>query len=409
MAIDRTELQERLSPYFDPDILWEEVVANCSGPIDPAGRFNPVLGRQRILAAPDRGSPEIKRYSLLPFDNRWCYWTAVRPLWNEPRPELVGWINGDTRLFIARMNAERPNEHAPAFVTCSLPDCHLLRPNVVAMPIHLNGAGSAPVDLLGPTRDGRRRANLSSAVRAYLADVQLPNPDEDIETAELVWLHALAICYSPAYLSENEDGVKRDFPRIPLPRDAALLRNSARIGGRVAGLLDIDAELDGVTRGTIAPYLRPIGSLTRSSRERGPVNLNVTVRWGYAGRDGVITPGGGRTETRPEWPAAAELETAIRSAFPSTTEPLAPLGRPIDAYLNDQTFWTGVPEAVWDYRIGGYQVIKKWLSYRSLDLLGRPLSVEESRHVTNMARRLSIIVLMTDELNANYAACNGIN
>jgi Type ISP C-terminal specificity domain len=84
------------------------------------------------------------------------------------------------------------------------------------------------------------------------------------------------------------------------------------------------------------------------------------------------------------------------------------LGRPIDAYLNDQTFWTAVPETVWEYRIGGYQVIKKWLSYRSLELLGRPLSVEESRHVTNMARRLAIIVLMTDELNANYAACRGI-
>jgi hypothetical protein len=340
-------------------------------------------------------------------DARWCYWTAVRPLWNEPRPELVGWIDGNTRLFIARMNAERRNEHAPAFVTRALPDYHLLRPNVIAMPLHLNGRGAAPADLLTSPHDGHTRANLSSVVRSYLADLQLPNPDEDIETAELVWLHALAICYSPAYLSENEDGVKRDFARIPLPRDATLLRNSARIGGRVADLLDIDAELDGVTGGMIAPYLRLIAPLTRTSRERGPVNLNVTVGWGYAGRDSVIMPGGGRTELHREWPSAAELETAIRSAFPSSTEPLARLGHPIDVYLNDQTFWMGVPEAVWEYRVGGYQVIKKWLSYRPLELLGRPLTVEESRHVTNTARRLSLIVLMTDELNANYRACRG--
>jgi hypothetical protein len=93
------------------------------------------------------------------------------------------------------------------------------------------------------------------------------------------------------------------------------------------------------------------------------------------------------------------------SAFPPITNPLERLGRPIDVYLNDQTFWTAIPEAVWEYRVGGYQVIKKWLSYRPLELLGRPLTVEESRHVTNMVRRLSIIVLMTDELNANYHAC----
>jgi hypothetical protein len=80
------------------------------------------------------------------------------------------------------------------------------------------------------------------------------------------------------------------------------------------------------------------------------------------------------------------------------------LGPPINVFINADTFWGSVPRSVWEYRIGGYQVIKKWLSYRQLDLLGRPLTVEESRHVTNMIRRLTIIVLLTDELDANYLA-----
>lgn len=75
--------------------------------------------------------------------------------------------------------------------------------------------------------------------------------------------------------------------------------------------------------------------------------------------------------------------------------------------MNEDTFWAAVPDAVWEYRIGGYQVIKKWLSYRPLDLLGRGLTVEEARHVTNTIRRLVMIVLLTDELNANYIACRG--
>ena len=32
--------------------------------------------------------------------------------------------------------------------------------------------------------------------------------------------------------------------------------------------------------------------------------------------------------------------------------------------LNESAYWRNVPEKVWDYTIGGYQVIKKWLSYR---------------------------------------------
>lgn len=35
-----------------------------------------------------------------------------------------------------------------------------------------------------------------------------------------------------------------------------------------------------------------------------------------------------------------------------------------DVYLNDKAYWCCVPSTVWRYTIGGYQVIKTWLSYR---------------------------------------------
>jgi hypothetical protein len=215
IAGDRTELEQRLAPYFDPRVPWEEIVASRSGPVEPAGRFDPPRARQRVLAAPDRGAPSVRRYALLPFDNRWCYWTATRPLWNEPRPELVGWIDGRTRVFVGRMNAERPNENAPAIVTRALPDYHLLRPNVVAMPMHLHGAGTVARDLLNAAQEGRTRANLSSTIRSYLATLQLPDPDKDIAIGELVWLHALAICYSPNISARTRMASKATFPVSP--------------------------------------------------------------------------------------------------------------------------------------------------------------------------------------------------
>jgi len=46
---------------------------------------------------------------------------------------------------------------------------------------------------------------------------------------------------------------------------------------------------------------------------------------------------------------------------------------------------------VWELYIGGYQVMKKWLSYREKVLLGRGLKVEEVREVMRMARRLAAV------------------
>ncbi len=50
-----------------------------------------------------------------------------------------------------------------------------------------------------------------------------------------------------------------------------------------------------------------------------------------------------------------------------------------------------MPENLWDFTIGGYQVMKKWLSYREQSLLGRALTPDEAREVTHMARRLAAL------------------
>ena len=75
-----------------------------------------------------------------------------------------------------------------------------------------------------------------------------------------------------------------------------------------------------------------------------------------------------------------------------------------DIYLNDSAYWRNVPANVWDYRIGGYQVIKKWLSYREHVMLGRNLLPVEAREVRDMARRITALILLQPELDANYAA-----
>ena len=74
----------------------------------------------------------------------------------------------------------------------------------------------------------------------------------------------------------------------------------------------------------------------------------------------------------------------------------------VDVFLNDGAFWRCVPSGVWTYTLGGYQVIKKWLSYREHGVLGRALTVEEAREVTGMARRIAAILLLEPSLDENF-------
>ena len=105
-------------------------------------------------------------------------------------------------------------------------------------------------------------------------------------------------------------------------------------------------------------------------------------------------PGKGRLTERPFTPeeAAALGEVGVALLGPDT----------VDVFLNDMAYWRNVPRRVWEYTLGGYQVLKKWLSYREQALLDRSLTVDEVGYVTQMVRRIAALVLLGTELDANY-------
>ena len=118
-------------------------------------------------------------------------------------------------------------------------------------------------------------------------------------------------------------------------------------------------------------------------------------------------PGQGRTAERPY--SAEELE-AINAGAPvlglTPGQVTTLLGETTyDVWLNTDTYWRNIPSKVWRYKLGGYQVIKKWLSYREHDVLGRALRPEEIGYVQAMARRIAAILLMGPALDASYTAC----
>ena len=72
--------------------------------------------------------------------------------------------------------------------------------------------------------------------------------------------------------------------------------------------------------------------------------------------------------------------------------------------ISASTHWKDVPEPVWNYTLGGYQVLKKWLSYRESALLGRPLTSDEAQSFTHHVRRITAILSLHDALDAHYGA-----
>ena len=62
-----------------------------------------------------------------------------------------------------------------------------------------------------------------------------------------------------------------------------------------------------------------------------------------------------------------------------------------DIYLNGNAYWSNVPASVWRYKLGGYQVLKKWLSYRERGVLGRALRPEEVGYFAEVARRVGAL------------------
>jgi Type ISP C-terminal specificity domain len=188
---------------------------------------------------------------------------------------------------------------------------------------------------------------------------------------------------------------------------------SAKLGAELELVLDSELGVLGVTQGVIRPELRALGLVTTS--DPAPINpklgdFDINVGWGHVGVRGAVTPGHGKlTERKYSEEELDALQEGSGGPTGAGDAPPAQLGEPtLDIYLNERMYWKNVPSAVWRYHIGGYQVLKKWLSYREASVLGRSLSLTEIHHFTSIVRHLAALVLMEPALDANYRAVSAI-
>ncbi len=380
--IDLDWLKARVADYFNTALSHEEIVRRYPGVMKTTARFDAHAVRDILL---ERGGPidtGFVRFAYRPFDNRWLYWEAETELLDRPRPDYKPHVfNGNLWLS----NAQHLRKGAAEPQACSTQHIgarHLIERGTNMFPAYLQD------DALGIGSDEiQRRPNLSSAAQRYLHRL-----GADVED---LFHHVLATLHDPAYREANAGALRMEWPRIPLPgwpdgeADGAVetLSASAARGRELARLLDPEAPVPGVTQGTLRPEIAALAvPATTDGRNMTGDDFALTAGWGHYGTGDAVMPGQGRIVEREYTP---DERAALGDAISVLGE------KTLDVYLNDRAFWRNVPVAIWDYKLGGYQVLKKWLSYRESDVLGRALTPEEVLYFAEMARRVGGMLQMT--------------
>ena len=377
---DIERLKARISDYFNPNLSHEEIGQRYPSAMQNPREYDARSVRDSLLQHGETSDDHFIPYAYRPFDIRWLYWESREKLVDRPRPEYKPHVF-DGNLCLVFQRKARP-ESSPPLLISSIGDLNQMNSGVHCFPMRLLDEGLA-LDGGG----AQHRPNLSAAAQRYLDRLGLGVAD--------LFHHALATLHDPAYRAANAGALRMEWPRIPLPgwpdgaapAAAAELRASAQRGRELAALLDAETPVSGVTAGTLRPELAAIAvPSTADGRNMGGDDFALAAGWGHFGTGDAVMPGQGRVVER-------DYTAAEQAALGDAAIALG--GATLDIYLNGNAYWRNVPAAVWNYKLGGYQVLKKWLSYRETKVLARPLLPEEVQHFTNTARRIAAILGLT--------------
>ena len=193
---------------------------------------------------------------------------------------------------------------------------------------------------------GGESADVFTAVFKAALYADLGNASTKL-TPENVLHYIYAVFHSPTYRTRYAEFLKIDFPRLPLTGSLELFRELARLGGELIALHLMESpKLDKI----ITTYTGP------TKPEVGRVVWSQDTVWLDA-------------------PAARRNQPA----------------------QSGTVGFCGVPEDVWNFHIGGYQVCHKWLDDRRK--AGRKLSKDDIAHYQKIVVALSETIRLMQEID----------
>ena len=283
-----------------------------------------------------------------PFDARWTYYTGRAKGFHEsPRDNVMRHMveaHKQSFLNFALLFSRGTHENWDgAFVTRNVAERHCLDwPSVSAAylaPLYLHDPD--PIDGIDWT------PNLNPLIVEELTQNLGSNLYENCKTADCRCTHpscanfplkifdyVYGVLNDPAYIEKYGDFLKRDYPRVPIIENESTFRKYVKAGTRLRRL---HVMLDKCTANlSIVPK-------TGSDLQIGSVKY----------LDGVL-------------------------------------------HLNSKKQIHGIPQDVWQYRIGGYQVLDKWLKSHK----GETLTEDRMTHIKN------IVGLLSETIKIREGLCN---
>ena len=189
--------------------------------------------------------------------------------------------------------------------------------------------------LANPTaRVREKEPNISSELYRQLARAYGEEP-----SLEDIFHYIYAVLYAPSYREKYQEFLKIDFPRVPFTGDYNLFQKLAALGEKLVILhLLKSPELD-----------------TPIAKFHGAGNGIVAAKRRYDAETGHV-------------------------------------------WVNDSQYFDGIAPAVWEYMIGGYQVLDKWLKDRK----DRRLTAEDIKHYCRIVTAIAKTIELQKEIGALY-------
>jgi len=316
--------RDKLTIHWTAEQLHETVKDFVSLPEDEARQKYKLQKdtqdwKVHLAQADLRNHPNVEQHiqsiNYRPYDTRWTYYTGQsRGFHCAPRPLIMPYLQEANLALCTHRSLRSATTWQHVFVTNRIIDGNCL--STADGPTHVFPLYLYPnPEELGISTE--RSLNFKPAFLTALSEtLELPqtapfNLPEDISPEEILG-YIYAILHSPTYRERYYEFLKYDFPRIPLPTDIEYFHKLAVLGQNL-----INWHL-----------LQDVQIPTRH-RFEGEGDA-VVSKVCYAGGH---------------------------------------------VWINPTQHFTAVPEAVWNYEIGAYQVCEKWLRDRK----GSPLSHAEIR------------------------------
>jgi len=231
------------------------------------------------------------------------------------------------------------------------------RPSV--FPLYLYGGPDHAQGALFANQGSQRQPNLSSQFVAQISDTFvlrfIPDGKGDLGSTfgpEDIFHYMYAVFHSPTYRERYAEFLKIDFPRLPLTSDLGLFRALAEKGEELVALHLMESP---TLHQPVAKF--PVKGSNEVEKVRY-VEETSEVSSDLGGLEGDLAPGG--------------------------------------VYINKTQYFQGVERDVWEFHIGGYQVLEKWLKDRK----GRTLSYDDVSHYGKIVVALKETIRLMREIDA---------